>query len=198
MKRIAVSLRVDAVIDRDEKRDAIDRQMVCLVAAAGGLAFPVPNALWGLGRLEAWLEALQPDGIILSGGNDLGTQPDRDGTEGVLLDWAVQRRLPLLGICRGMQFMAVAGGGRLMTVDGHVRTRHRLCGELDWDVNSYHNYALASCPPDYQILARSEDGSIEGIRHKRLPIEGWMWHPERETPFATQDLRGLGRIFNMR
>ena len=39
----------------------------------------------------------------------------------------------------------------------------------------------------YEILAESEDGIIEAISHKKLPWEGWMWHPEREEQFVTND-----------
>ena len=44
-------------------------------------------------------------------------------------------------------------------------------------------------------LAYSDDGEIEAIRHKTLPWEGWMWHPERNAPFAKEDLKNITRIF---
>ena len=34
--------------------------------------------------------------------------------------------------------------------------------------------------PDFNIIAKSSDGEIEGIKHSSLPWEGWMWHPERD------------------
>jgi N5-(cytidine 5'-diphosphoramidyl)-L-glutamine hydrolase len=105
------------------------------------------------------------------------------------------RRLPALGICRGMQMMAVWSGVKLSPVTGHVRTRHSLRGEVSGDVNSFHNLALSDCPPDFVVIARSEDGSIEAIRHTSLLWEGWMWHPEREETFASQDIRRLKMLF---
>jgi putative glutamine amidotransferase len=45
------------------------------------------------------------------------------------------------------------------------------------------------------VIARSEDGSIEAIRHTSLLWEGWMWHPEREETFASHDIRRLKMLF---
>ncbi len=58
-------------------------------------------------------------------------------------------------------------------------------------VNSYHVYSLRACPDEYAVLACSVDGEIEAIRHRILPWEGWMWHPEREQPFASDDVERL-------
>lgn len=196
MKRILISQRVDILASRGERRDAADQRLSSFLGAIGALAFPVPNTLYAAGRLDTWLEAISPEGLVLSGGNDVGTQPDRDHTERALLVWATTRHLPVLGICRGMQMMGVAAGARLVRIEGHVRTRHTLSGTLaGGKVNSFHDYTLESCPEEYAVLATSEDGAIEAIRHRRLPFEGWMWHPERETPFSAQDLNRAREIF---
>jgi putative glutamine amidotransferase len=122
--------------------------------------------------------------VILSGGGDVGDDPERDFTERGLLEYARVNRLPLLGICRGMQVMGVNAGGKLIRVARHVGGRHQISGEMTGEVNSFHEKALSSCPPDYRETSRSEDGVLEAIRHRILPWEGWMWHPEREDPFA--------------
>ena len=46
--------------------------------------------------------------------------------------------------------------------------------------NSYHNYSLKNCPKDFIITTKSTDGNIESLKHRFLPCEGWMWHPERD------------------
>lgn len=196
MKRILVSQRIDTLLDRGERRDALDQELSRFLSAIGLLALPVPNVLHGAGLLDEWLNGVTAHGVLLSGGNDIGTEPDRDGTEQALLYWAAERHLPVLGICRGMQMMAVAAGARLTCVEGHVRTRHALSGSLSGTVNSFHDYSLTTCPESYTVLATSHDGVIESIRHHELPFEGWMWHPERETPFAACDLARAREIFN--
>ena len=130
---------------------------------------------------------------MLSGGNDIGAFPQRDATETYLLDWAARGRKPVLGICRGMQMMAVHGGGSLVPVTGHVRVYHDLDdggSPAGWPcrVNSYHDFAIAESPPPYTVLARAADGTIEAFGHVDLPWEGWMWHPERD-PVRWQDIQ---------
>ena len=203
MKVVAISQRVDVFADRGESRDALDQQLITFLLAAGFLPVPVPNRLCrqspdgGLmhDALHDWLEAVSPRAIVLSGGNDIGQCSARDLTEGRLLEHARSHSLPVLGICRGMQMIAHWSGAELKPVTGHVRTRHTLAGKMVAQVNSYHRLALAGCPQGFESLACSEDGEIEAIRHLVLPWEGWMWHPEREPVFASQDVERLIRLF---
>ncbi|MGE8152738.1 gamma-glutamyl-gamma-aminobutyrate hydrolase family protein [Pseudomonas vancouverensis] len=199
MKVVAVSQRVDELPERGETRDALDQRLVAFLLAAGCLPVPVPNAIVQRepGALQKWLDAVAPQAIVLSGGNDIGQCAARDLTEGGLLEHASAQQLPVLGICRGMQMLAHWSGGALKPVSGHVRTRHRLSGQIVAEVNSFHGWALAGCPQGFEVLARSEDGEIEAVRHLDLPWEGWMWHPEREAIFAAHDLQRLKQLFQV-
>lgn len=187
MRLVAVSQRVDLFPHRNETRDALDQRLAAFVAVCGHLPVPVPNALNA--AVRDWLSSVHPAAVLLSGGNDIGRCPERDATELTLLAYAQEHHLPVLGICRGMQMLAHWSGSDLRPVEGHVRTRHCLSGEIAGEVNSYHCLALASCPENFQVLARSEDGEIEAIRHRFLPWEGWMWHPERESEFSQRDIQ---------
>ena len=203
---VAISQRVDEFSEIGEIRDSIDQNLVRWALSCGVLPYPVPNILvnlmapiiGGTCLLHDWLTALSPDAIILSGGNDIGLVPERDATEMILLEWAAARRLPMLGICRGMQMMAHYAGETLYPVEAHVRQRHRLKSVVqDWpgEVNSYHKWGLIECPLGYEKLAVAPDGTIEAFRHTELPWEGWMWHPERESEFSAQDVNRLKRLF---
>ena len=203
MKVIAVSQRVDCFPGRNETRDTLDQRLIMFMLMAGFIPIPVPNQLhntlpgggYDKKALDNWLVSTKPQGFILSGGNDIGQCRERDLTEGWLIDYASQQNIPLLGICRGMQMMAVWAGANLYSVQGHIRTRHLLTGEIGGEANSYHNYTLANCPLNFEVIARSEDGEIEAIRHLSLPWEGWMWHPEREEKFSARDVQRVKDLF---
>jgi putative glutamine amidotransferase len=160
-----------------------------LGAVTGGISQGIQAELY------AWLRAIRPSAVVLSGGNNIGDFPERDATESSLLAWAEEMKIPVLGICRGMQLISVWGRGALKPVEGHVRTRHNLHGSIVGEVNSFHHLALSGCPPGYEVLARAEDEEIEAIRHLDLPWEGWMWHPEREQEFSLSDVSRARKLF---
>lgn len=195
---VAVSQRVDTPQSYTEWRDGLDQRLTQWLLSIGCLPVPVPNALASgdEDRLADWLHAVRPAALLLSGGNDVGDRPERDRTEGQLLDWARDGRRPVLGVCRGMQMLGAWSGIALKPVQGHVRSRHTLQGEIGGAANSFHNLALSACPPEYTVIARADDGEIEAIRHQHLPWEGWMWHPERENPFDLRDQERAKMIFS--
>ena len=194
MRIVTVSQRVDTFPERNEARDGLDQRLATFVTICGYVPVPVPNSLGGV--IREWLDIVRPADIVLSGGNDIGMYVERDNTEHALLVYAEEHHLPLLGICRGMQMMANWAGTGLRSVQGHLRTRHRLSGEITGDVNSYHGFSLTACPDGFEVLAKSEDGEIEAIRHRSLPWEGWMWHPERESNFSEHDIQRLKALFS--
>lgn len=189
VKPVLVTQRVEVMPDRGERRDALDRRMVHFLAACGFLAAPAPNdarlalALWG---------AFSPAALVLSGGNDLaslgGDAPERDEAEAALTEAALAAGRPVLGVCRGMQFLLARDGARLAPVDAHAGTRHRLAGAVTREVNSYHRYGVLDPGPAWSVLAASPDGRAELVRRLDAPLWGMLWHPERENPFHPDDV----------
>lgn len=195
-RRIILSQRRDETGPPwNETRDALDTRLSAFVVEAGALPFPLPSALTEA-ALSDWLAVVRPDGIMLSGGADPGRDPVRDRLEGALMVYAERHELPLLGLCRGLQVMASVAGAALQPVAGHVATRHALSGQITRTVNSYHGHAPATCPANFTVIATAPDGTIEAIRHDTLPWEGWMWHPERDTPFDPADLSAFRKVFS--
>ena len=200
MKIIAVSQRVDIISSREEKRDALDQRLVSFLGRAGFTCMPISNAFLFEGQSSSkavignLMLQISPSALLLSGGNDLGEFQDRDETESILLDYAKSNNMPVLGICRGMQMMATRSGAKLKRVSGHTNSRHRITGIITREVNSYHQYGFYDCPSDYEVLSKSADGVIKAIRHLNLPWEGWMWHPEREEEYSTEDVERLQKL----
>lgn len=191
MKLVAITQRVGIEKLYDERRDMLDQRWSQLLANCGYAALPLPN------DPQIALEVVRrssPVGLVFSGGNDLvaygGDAPERDATEQALLDHAIQQGLPVLAICRGLQFILHAFGNRLQQLSGHVAIRHGVSGTLgSFETNSYHNWGATTVHAPLVVDARADDGTIEAVRHETARIRGVMWHPERETPFQERDIR---------
>ena len=182
----------------DILEDTLDHNLITLLKFCNLLPMPISNKLVDAknnDNLYNFLKKIPLSGILLSGGNDWGSFPDRDKTELNLINYAIQYSIPILGICRGMQAMAKWAGVGLKKVNGHANSSHLISGQNTYAVNSYHNFSIKTCPKDFDIIAKSKDGEIEAIRHKMFDLEGWMWHPEREKKYKIQDIKNIKRIF---
>ena len=194
MKLVVISQRVEIFKKYGEVRDLLDQRLSLFCIDAGYLPVPIPNVLDDQ-IFRRWLISVQPTAFILSGGNDIGEDQKRDSVEKNLLNYAKDKNCPVLGICRGMQMMTCWAGGTLKPVDGHVASRHSIRGEINGNVNSFHNFSASKCPSGFKTLATSDDSEIEAFKHETLPWEGWMWHPERETKYHERDLTRMQKLF---
>ncbi|MCQ2083053.1 MAG: membrane dipeptidase [Bacteroidaceae bacterium] len=159
------------------------------------------------------------DGIIFSGGADIDpvfleeqaldcidVNSERDMPELLLLSMALDRHIPVLGICRGMQLIAVGLGGRMyqdirqqhgaqsLEHSQHTEFRHEtshsvtfaegsrlgnLFGRKSMDVNSFHHQAVSEVPVGFAVSAQSPDGIIEAMEASdERPVMAVQWHPE--------------------
>lgn len=199
MKPVAISQRIAVEPRYRERRDCLDHAWTRFMLSAGLLPVLVPNHPQAA---KALCETLCVSGVVLTGGDDLeaygGSCPERDETEFALLDFAEQRAMPVLGVCRGMQVILHRFGVPLCPVAGHVAARHRiLIDGSTVEVNSYHGLAAHETRPPLETWAVAEDGVIEATRHSDGRIVGIMWHPERMSPFATADIALFRRTFRV-
>ena len=203
---IVVSQRIEYFKKNREFRDCLDQRLIKWLAGKNYISIPLPNNLIKFKKhycdykeIEKWLDKINPKAFLLSGGHDIGKFKNRDLTEVYILNWAIKKKKPLLGICRGMQVISAVFGSKLIKCENHIKTRHKIYfnkKKIKKTVNSFHAFTIDKCPKNFSILAKSSDGCIEAIKHNFLPIEGWMWHPEREKRFSKFDLKKLKKIFN--
>jgi putative glutamine amidotransferase len=187
----------------------INQRLGELVVAAGGV--PVATDTWAepetlLGRIDA---------LVLNGGPDIGPvrygaeplaatdapTPRRDDYELRLARGALERGLPVLGVCRGMQLLNVARGGTLVQdlageggIEHYAREKWdrpvhdvelepgsrlaRACGGSGTTVNSVHHQAIDRLGTSLRATGRAADGVIEGIEDEQGLAVGVQWHPE--------------------
>ena len=216
-----VGLSADRVRARwkqwDLEADLLSARYAAAVGAAGGAPVLLPIGRGTREELAAPAAAVvaRVDALVVTGGPDVtpqqygeppgphtdGTREDRDAWELALLDAAAERALPVLGICRGMQLLAVHAGGvldqhvpDLVHHDGHrpdacsfgptrvdVTAGSRLASLVGprLEVPCHHHQAVRS-HPGLVAVAHAEDGLLEAVE---LPDERfWVavqWHPEQ-------------------
>lgn len=150
------------------------------------------------------------DGILFSGGGDVkrksserlptlrGQQPTRYDFEAVLMKKAYEKKLPILGICRGFQMILEVFGGSLSheVIENHMQNisggepwhevqvnkeskLYEIVGRDTWKVNSFHIQKAEKIPEDFIISALTKDDVIEGIESTDYPfLVGFQFHPE--------------------
>ncbi len=191
------------------------------ISGSGGSAFHLPiqddpRAL--VERIDALLlpggddflpEAPYPEGVQFNPASDLQVAFDRQ-----LLVAALERGIPILGICYGAQLLALEFGGALHYDLAHdlpdardhqldpAKGRHELAVEKDsrlasllgagqTQVNSLHHQAIALPGPELRVVARAADGVIEAVEHPARDFcIGVQWHPEKLPAEASRWLFG--------
>ena len=98
--KIAISLRIQKLVEINEKRDILSHDWIKLFNEYNFEPVLIPN---NLKNLESFLDYHAIDGFILSGGDNIGDDHERDITEKTILKYAIEHTIPLFGVCRGLQ-----------------------------------------------------------------------------------------------
>ena len=210
MKKIAISQR-EVPYKYGYNIDALEQSYFKYYQKFGIILIPLSNVS---DNLFSNLLELNLDGIILSGGENLNPRlyrkpllkekaysDNRDATEKILMDFAIDNALPVLCQCRGAQFLNVYFGGQLIQEIrnsknelSHVGRTHKVeiteaksisyLGKSTTIVNSYHSQGFSEkeLSKKLKVFAKAPDGIIEGVYHPSFPVAGILWHPERESP----------------
>ncbi|MEM3442892.1 MAG: glutamine-hydrolyzing GMP synthase, partial [Candidatus Bathyarchaeia archaeon] len=149
-------------------------------------------------EIEALKERLNVKGIIFSGGPASVYEPNAPKPDPQILNI----KLPILGLCYGHQLIAQMIGGKVepakhreygvayVTIDKPEGVLKGLSSkEKVW---MSHGDTVISVPPEFEVLARSENCPVAAFRHKEKPIYGLQWHPEViHTDRGTEMLRNF-------
>ena len=239
MAGMSPAARTLAVVESTRFRGSDPEYHAYVQVLVGGVLRAAEADGWTVSRLaadsgtDALLAATErADAVVLVGGEDIaprfyggsGGYPHEslhretaDAAQLALVHRAIERGLPLLGICRGLQIVNVALGGTLIQDLGdsvHVRrgvpipevlTTHPVLLEPDSRVEellggpvvavrSAHHQAVDVVGSGLRVTGRAPDGHVEAIEHETAPILAVQWHPEDPAAPAGQLAALLGAL----
>lgn len=201
--------------DQQEGRFFLAEAYVNAVTGAGGVPVILPSIQ---GTTSANILIQNIAGLLLAGGGDVDPAyfdeepapglgeitPERDRFEIMMVKAALRKKIPVLGICRGIQVLNIACGG---TVIQHIPAEikkplkhsqkaprwyptHKvflekssllsgICDTGYMNVNSFHHQAVKDPAPGFKVTGQSSDGIIESIENPKHPFMiAVQWHPE--------------------
>ena len=196
MKKALLSTKTIVDPKHKTKSSALEYQYIKFLEELGFLCFLVPN---NSEKINDYFQMNKFDLFVLTGGNNINPTlydsknkindvfPEREEIEYKMIDYAVEKNIPLLGICKGFQLLNVYFGGKLKNeVKNHVAKDHILLSAekllKNKKANSFHNLGILrkDVPNNLHTIAWTKDGIAEAVIHHNYPILGLQWHPERQ------------------
>ena len=151
------------------------------------------NYLSFIKNFDQYIKIIKPHGILLTGGCDIGKFKQRDLFEIKLIKYGIRKKIPIVGICRGMQIINALFKGKLKKINNHKAKRHiviELQTKKKRYVKCFHNFSIMKNKLSKEFIIKhicEKDSEIESIFNKKKKIFGLMWHPEREVQFKKED-----------
>jgi len=198
--------------DFKDKHNSIEEAYSKAVAGYGGIPVLIPTVENQTDYLITIIDRI--DGLLIPGSRDMdpkhyneGPHPklnpmnkERTAAEYIVLESALEKKIPVLGICGGMQFVNVFFGGSLyQDIQDLVEnplihekgTVHpvkisegskllSIVGKSEFSVNSYHHQAVNKIGKGLTVNANSPDNIVEGLESEEHSILAVQWHPELE------------------
>lgn len=162
--------------------DALEREWYTFLY--GHELHPIPN------QVEFDTSEWNYDCLIITGGPD---SLSRHLSENNLYKWAIDKNIPIIGICHGAFVINDLEGGINGRIKNHDGQNHNvtMAGKI-YEVNSFHTQYIEKLAPGFRGLAWDDDNQIEAFSHITLPIHAIVWHPERQTcPVLTDSIKQL-------
>ena len=208
MKNIAITQRLIINQTYYEERECLDINYANLLEKCNFLPIALAYNL----DFKNYFKELKIDGVIITGGNNLSAYDSknkmsikRDKYEKSLIEFCIKNKVPVYGICRGMQIIADYFGCSFKKVEGHVGNNHlinanknsRFYNQLKEIklVNSYHEYSIEDIDNSLIISATDKTGLIKALEHQTLKVFGQMWHSEREEKIPASHINLIKEFF---
>jgi len=144
------------------------------------------------------------DAVVLSGSPDMLSDEQVRVKFSREIDAIGETKVPLLGVCFGLQLIGCAFGSRVVKggpmireyVDTSVLLPDLLFKDLPSTVRVFesHEEVVEPLPRDFVLLARSRSSPVAAVRHSRFPIRGLQFHPERNGPDAPHGAKVLANF----
>jgi len=211
---------IGITIDLEDKSNLIESAYSEAVEFYGGAPVLIPTVAETSGSDFLFSIVSAIDGLLIPGSRDMDPKfygesphpaikpmsPERTETELSVLRLALERDMPVLGICGGMQFINVFYGGSIHQ-DIKALLPDALCheggevhgiavlsdtvfgglvGEKEFEIKSYHHQAINRVGEGLRVSALAPDGIVEGFESADGRLMGFQWHPELERTWLSE------------
>lgn len=146
--------------------------------------------------------------LIISGGNDIYNLVKsennliRNQLDNKVLNNAIKKKIPVLGICYGAQFISHFFNNKVFKKKGHVKKNNKIIikdksylNKNFIKVKCFHNYGIGA-HKNFDLIGTCEDETVEFYKIRNMKIYGMMWHPERDLNFKNFNKVIIKKICN--
>jgi|TARA_B110000008_G_scaffold198777_1_gene197301 gamma-glutamyl-gamma-aminobutyrate hydrolase PuuD len=137
-------------------------------------------------NIDSYFKKLKPSCVIISGGSNNIFDSSQENIlrrkiDSKLLNISIKKKIPILAVCYGFQYVAKLLGGKVIKSKKELQKNHYIyIDKRRIKVNSFHNYSVKELPKHFEIIGVHKDGYVEIAYAKKFNILCTMFHPERK------------------